>query len=41
LPQSAAHIWVRTLARDWFPSLATLHREYPCLKCHIFLPLDF
>jgi hypothetical protein len=35
LPQSAAHIWVRNLAP------AILHREPPCLKCHIFLPRDF
>jgi hypothetical protein len=41
LPQSAAHIWVRNLARDWIPAPAILHRESPCLKRHIFLPRDF
>jgi hypothetical protein len=41
LPQSAAHIWARNLARDWIPAPAILHRESPCLKRHIFLPLDF
>jgi hypothetical protein len=41
LPQSAAHIWARNLARDWIPTPAMLHRESPCLKPHIFLPRDF
>jgi hypothetical protein len=41
LPQSAAHIWARNLARDWIPAPAILHRESPCLKRHIFLPRDF
>jgi hypothetical protein len=36
LPQSAAHIWTRNLARDWIPAPAILHRESPCLKRHIF-----
>jgi hypothetical protein len=41
LPQSTAHIWARNLAKDWIPPPAILHRESPCLKCHIFLPRDF
>jgi hypothetical protein len=41
LPQSAAHIWARNLARDWIPAPAILHLESPCLKRHIFLPRDF
>jgi hypothetical protein len=41
LPQSAAHIWARNLARNWIPAPAILHRESPCLKHHIFLPRDF
>jgi hypothetical protein len=41
LPQSAAHIWARNLARDWIPAPAILNRESPCLKRHIFLPRDF
>jgi hypothetical protein len=40
LPQSAAHIWVRNLVRDWIPAPAILHRESTCLKHHIFLPRD-
>jgi hypothetical protein len=41
LPQSAAHIWTRNLERDWIPAPPILHQESPCLKCHIFLPLNF
>jgi hypothetical protein len=41
LPQSAANIWARSLARDWIPAPAILLRESPCLKRHIFLPSDF
>jgi hypothetical protein len=41
LPQSAAHIWVRNLARKWIAAPAILHRESPCLKPHIFLLRDF
>jgi hypothetical protein len=41
LPQSAAHIWGRNLARDWIPAPSILHRESPCLKRHTFLPCDF
>jgi hypothetical protein len=41
LCQSAAHIWVRNLARDSIPAPAILHRESPCLKRYIFLPRDF
>jgi hypothetical protein len=37
LPQSAAHIWARNLARDRIPAPAFLHRESPCLKRRIFL----
>jgi hypothetical protein len=40
LPQSAAHIWARNLAREWIPAPAILHRESPCLKRHIFLTHD-
>jgi hypothetical protein len=41
LPQFVAHIWARSLARDWIPAPAILNRESPCLKRHIFLPRDF
>jgi hypothetical protein len=41
LPQSAAHIWARKLARDWIPAPAILHRESPCLKSHIFCCATF
>jgi hypothetical protein len=41
LPQSAALIWARNMARDWIPAPAILHRESPCLKRHIFLPRNF
>jgi hypothetical protein len=41
LPQSAAHIWERNLARDWIPAPAILHRESPCLKRHIFFPREY
>jgi hypothetical protein len=41
LPQSAANIWARNLARDWIPAPTILHREPPCLKRHIFLPRAF
>jgi hypothetical protein len=40
LPQSAAHIWVWNLARDWIPAPVILHWEYPCFKRHIFFPRD-
>jgi hypothetical protein len=38
---SAAHIWARSLAKDWLPAPTILHQESPCLKRHIFLPRDF
>jgi hypothetical protein len=41
LPQSAAHIWARNLARDWIPAPAILHQESHCLKRLIFLPRNF
>jgi hypothetical protein len=41
LPQSAAHIWARNVARDWIPAPTILHQKSPCLKHHIFLPRDF
>jgi hypothetical protein len=41
LPQSAVHIWARSLARDWIPAPAILQRESPCFKRHIFLSCDF
>jgi hypothetical protein len=41
LSQSAVHTWARSLARDWIPAPAILHRESPCLKRHIFLPCNF
>jgi hypothetical protein len=36
-----AHIWARSLARDWIPAPAILHRESPSFKRHIILPRDF
>jgi hypothetical protein len=41
LPQSAAHIWGRNLARDKIPAPAILHQESPCWKRHIFLLRNF
>jgi hypothetical protein len=35
--KSALHIWARNVALEWNPAPAILHRESPCLKCHIFL----
>jgi hypothetical protein len=34
-------IWPRNLANDRIPAPAILHREFPCLKRHSFLPRDF
>jgi hypothetical protein len=34
-------IRARGLAMEWNPAPAILHREAPCLNCHIFLKSDF
>jgi hypothetical protein len=34
-------IWARSLAIEWNPAPAILHRETACLKRHIFLTRDF
>jgi hypothetical protein len=43
-PRSAMaglRIWARSLAKQWNPVPALLHRGAPCLNCHIFLTHDF
>jgi hypothetical protein len=43
-PRSAMaglRIWARSLAKEWNPVPAILHREAPCLKCCFFLERDF
>jgi hypothetical protein len=34
-------IWARSLAIEWNPAPAILHRETACLKCRIYLKRDF
>jgi hypothetical protein len=35
------NIWAQSLAKEWNPAPAILHRETACLKCRIYLKCDF